>query len=308
MALLFIILFLHQTTTLYAIPFNARRLFIILFLHQTTTHRRYRIYRRELFIILFLHQTTTARQQNRWNLGCLSSCSYIKPQLPRHFILLFVSCLSSCSYIKPQLPVNKIDGISVVYHLVPTSNHNARYRSLITNCVVYHLVPTSNHNLPTLIDLLPLLFIILFLHQTTTGLLPCTSSVSCLSSCSYIKPQLPLLCCVPQSVVYHLVPTSNHNLEVLVFSMALLFIILFLHQTTTQPVNSMEFAKLFIILFLHQTTTMYLFFCISSVLFIILFLHQTTTQQGLLKIRQMLFIILFLHQTTTYSRKSTDNQ
>ena len=189
MALLFIILFLHQTTTLYAIPFNARRLFIILFLHQTTTHRRYRIYRRELFIILFLHQTTTARQQNRWNLGCLSSCSYIKPQLPRHFILLFVSCLSSCSYIKPQL-----------------ANLDWPFAT-----VVYHLVPTSNHNWSSSMYKFGELFIILFLHQTTTAALVLRASISCLSSCSYIKPQLGGLGILNGLVVYHLVPTSNHN-------------------------------------------------------------------------------------------------
>ena len=77
-----------------------------------------------LFIILFLHQTTT------WSL----------------LTLVLLSCLSSCSYIKPQLPVNKTVGISVVYHLVPTSNHNDGKEISVND----------------------LLFIILFLHQTTT--------------------------------------------------------------------------------------------------------------------------------------------
>ena len=34
----------------------------------------------------------------------------------------------------------------VVYHLVPTSNHNYLFLSIYFPFVVYHLVPTSNHN------------------------------------------------------------------------------------------------------------------------------------------------------------------
>ena len=78
----------------------------------------------------------------------------------------------------------------VVYHLVPTSNHNPSAMADFMAAVVYHLVPTSNHNSPP---------------------------VSVLTV----------------SVVYHLVPTSNHNLGHSVESDTWLFIILFLHQTTT---------------------------------------------------------------------------
>ena len=78
----------------------------------------------------------------------------------------------------------------VVYHLVPTSNHNYPGVFMTSQMVVYHLVPTSNHNLP--------LFHLLGLP-----------------------------------VVYHLVPTSNHNVFLFSFSTKKLFIILFLHQTTT---------------------------------------------------------------------------
>ena len=99
----------------------------------------------------------------------------------------------------------------VVYHLVPTSNHNRYRRYRIQKRVVYHLVPTSNHNDPELdkmdgglFIILFLhqtttenikkrrgaaLFIILFLHQTTTGRQEMPIFASCLSSCSYIKPQ-----------------------------------------------------------------------------------------------------------------------
>ena len=56
---------------------------------------------------------------------------------------------------------------------------------------------------------------------------------------------------------------------------------------------------LFLILFLHQTTTNTKRNALGEVLFLILFLHQTTTVSYWRFIRVMLFLILFLHQTTT---------
>ena len=108
----------------------------------------------------------------------------------------------------------------------------------------------------------------------------------CLSSCSYIKPQQSNQTRIMTLVVYHLVPTSNHNRSAALQHHGQLFIILFLHQTTT-VCSQMRF---------------------STQLFIILFLHQTTTTFGRFCFLWMLFIILFLHQTTTYSCKSTGNQ
>ena len=121
----------------------------------------------------------------------------------------------------------------VVYHLVPTSNHNCVNLASTEMRVVYHLVPTSNHNTLFVCLFTCALFIILFLHQTTTDLRFVKSSQSCLSSCSYIKPQPSHRHGTRKMVVYHLVPTSNHNLLLVVFAFLSLFIILFLHQTTT---------------------------------------------------------------------------
>ena len=252
---LFIILFLHQTTTGLALFLISPALFIILFLHQTTTPSDVYFNHTLLFIILFLHQTTTIFQVNWVQKSCLSSCSYIKPQPTVFLVLSFRSCLSSCSYIKPQLdwitPAIGAGCLSscsyikpqrnskrnlkaqVVYHLVPTSNHNCFYFSVFPCFVVYHLVPTSNHNTQTcntaafsLFIILFLhqttthkratllrfqLFIILFLHQTTTSFFIIKPLLSCLSSCSYIKPQLCIVGRYCPIVVYHLVPTSNHN-------------------------------------------------------------------------------------------------
>ena len=142
-------------------------------------------------------------------------------------------CISSYSYIKPQPSPPPVPRCVVVYHPIPTSNHNR------------HIV----------FMFLQMLYIILFLHQTTTGhdvlLHPvgCISSYSyikpqpgyinnsgaicCISSYSYIKPQLVRWCSALPTVVYHPIPTSNHNLRREVWQVLMLYIILFLHQTTT---------------------------------------------------------------------------
>ena len=57
------------------------------------------------------------------------------------------------------------------------------------------------------------------------------------------------------SVVYYHVPTSNHNGTLLSLSCLALYIIMFLHQTTTNVVPWSKQGWLYIIMFLHQTTT-----------------------------------------------------
>ncbi len=100
--MLFIILFLHQTTTISLTFLFTYMLFIILFLHQTTTRDGRYYHDCPLFIILFLHQTTTRKEKRMAEKCCLSSCSYIKPQLISFPAFKLNRCLSSCSYIKPQ--------------------------------------------------------------------------------------------------------------------------------------------------------------------------------------------------------------
>ena len=125
--------------------------------------------------------------------------------------------------------------------------------------------------------LFPVLFINLFLHQTTTDSLIINSRLSCLSIFSYIKPQLEIVGRFDQPVVYQSFPTSNHN------------------SSTSTPIHGM----LFINLFLHQTTTIERMIASDRTLFINLFLHQTTTLVSSKHLLTALFINLFLHQTTT---------
>ena len=187
----------------------------------------------------------------------------------------------------------------------------------ILRSVVYRSFPTSNHNSATSFNTDAALYIVRFLHQTTTtrhGACPlkgCISfvsyikpqpltkgisgGVSCISFVSYIKPQLnssayfATACCIsfvsyikPQRaatrkrgelVVYRSFPTSNHNYLQRRAPPTRLYIVRFLHQTTT-AINHRAFAeKLYIVRFLHQTTTCPPFFllllcCISFVSYI----------------------------------------
>ena len=121
------------------------------------------------------------------------------------------------------------------------------------------------------------LYIIMFLHQTTTVASQLSASASCILSCSYIKPQLYAYSLRFPRVVYYHVPTSNHNQTLIVHNIYRLYIIMFLHQTTTVTAMSFQFLSLYIIMFLHQTTTAKFSTISAPMLYIIMFLHQTTT-------------------------------
>ena len=121
--------------------------------------------------------------------------------------------------------------------------------------VVYRTIPTSNHNLQGLDSITLQLYIVLFLHQTTTGCFlrllasccisyysyikpqPITNANAnagcCISYYSYIKPQPNYYLCKINSVVYRTIPTSNHNWLRHQSCVRELYIVLFLHQTTT---------------------------------------------------------------------------
>ena len=58
-------------------------------------------------------------------------------------------------------------------------------------------------------------------------------------------------------------------------------------------------ARLYLIEFLHQTTTRDSVLCCTIWLYLIEFLHQTTTCDDDILCSCMLYLIEFLHQTTT---------
>ena len=174
--------------------------------------------------------------------------------------------------------------------------------------VVYRTIPTSNHN-------------------------SCVRATSCAGRCisyySYIKPQLATKAMYAKQVVYRTIPTSNHNKNPIVGSYKVLYIVLFLHQTTTQTSRPIGRMLLYIVLFLHQTTTVsrivfISFSCISYYSYIkpqhdtyqpyimrVVYRTIPTSNHNLKKYIECplrLYIVLFLHQTTTYNGDIADNQ
>ena len=145
----------------------------------------------------------------------------------------FSGCISFDSYIKPQPRSTTCHYTYVVYLLIPTSNHN---------CVIHHWKFSP-------------LYIFWFLHQTTTHALAPLMLSSCISFDSYIKPQPARHRRLSITVVYLLIPTSNHNNLRVVKKESQLYIFWFLHQTTTVIPLLFITKVLYIFWFLHQTTT-----------------------------------------------------
>ena len=82
-------------------------------------------------------------------------------------------------------------------------------------------------------------------------------------------------------------------------SSGMLYLIEFLHQTTTIYEDVRLDHMLYLIEFLHQTTTLLVSFPLTLLLYLIEFLHQTTTLFRSSPTRRELYLIEFLHQTTT---------
>ena len=101
----------------------------------------------------------------------------------------------------------------VVYRTIPTSNHNHQATKDQNAYVVYRTIPTSNHNQVERHSQERGLYIVLFLHQTTTEIMQYRPFLSCISYYSYIKPQLLKRNLLFLLVVYRTIPTSNHNCE-----------------------------------------------------------------------------------------------
>ena len=142
-------------------------------------------------------------------------------------------CISFDSYIKPQPVRCSRSHADVVYLLIPTSNHNS---------ILSWLTKTR-------------LYIFWFLHQTTTVSKWKQFVICCISFDSYIKPQRSGNELLHITVVYLLIPTSNHNSGERTGSLSQLYIFWFLHQTTTKSLIGAFRNMLYIFWFLHQTTT-----------------------------------------------------
>ena len=146
---------------------------------------------------------------------------------------IYCCCISYYSYIKPQPNYESARIKSVVYRTIPTSNHNTCILCVCARIVVYRTIPTSNHNSTIDVRINFMLYIVLFLHQTTTFSFKGQDQRRCISYYSYIKPQLNQSFVCYKLVVYRTIPTSNHNNAQVLRLNSMLYIVLFLQQTTT---------------------------------------------------------------------------
>ena len=147
-----------------------------------------------------------------------------------------IGCILLNFYIKPQPMFVDVAQVNVVSYWISTSNHNLKVTKTRLRIVVSYWISTSNHN-----DRLPILDV--------------------------------------QYVVSYWISTSNHNLARLLLSAHKLYLIEFLHQTTTRWPSERIETPLYLIEFLHQTTTPDWFIIICELLYLIEFLHQTTTRE-----------------------------
>ena len=231
------------------------KLYLIEFLHQTTTTKAQLHPLLRLYLIEFLHQTTTKRSITRMVLCCILLNFYIKPQ---HSILSMsrsMSCILLNFYIKPQHSPCSFFSYFVVSYWISTSNHNGKSANLSKHFVVSYWISTSNHNAQSVdadIILLYLieflhqtttfeiwrrckraLYLIEFLHQTTTSPRWIALSCRCILLNFYIKPQRRFEISYLLWVVSYWISTSNHNLSQVNSPFVSLYLIEFLHQTTT---------------------------------------------------------------------------
>ena len=144
-------------------------LYLIVFLHQTTTGGVITYLCIKLYLIVFLHQTTTAVMVGMLLLHCILSSFYIKPQRCAAISIQAINCILSSFYIKPQL--DTINGaviknciLSSFYIKPQLSGTNSNIQSIVS-----YRLSTSNHNATTWFWIPNGLYLIVFLHQTTTS-------------------------------------------------------------------------------------------------------------------------------------------
>ena len=144
------------------------------------------------------------------------------------------SCILFHFYIKPQQDFNNSANLLVVSYSISTSNHNVLHALVHVVVVVSYSISTSNHNEPD--------------GRLTTR--PVVSYSISTSNHNYTFVTLTVA-----SVVSYSISTSNHNPVVEANARYLLYLIPFLHQTTTIISITLILLLLYLIPFLHQTTT-----------------------------------------------------
>ena len=165
----------------------------------------------QLFLIRFLHQTTTYLHLIWKKLRCSLFDFYIKPQHVHDYNTRRACCSLFDFYIKPQPIVDLEQMVEVVPYSISTSNHNPEVFYFEGRDVVPYSISTSNHNSKMSTTHLLRLFLIRFLHQTTTKIVKKKLPEGCSLFDFYIKPQHITDVENEHIVVPYSISTSNHN-------------------------------------------------------------------------------------------------
>ena len=143
-------------------------MYLIPFLHQTTTILTFlNTYASCILFHFYIKPQPCLRQCDEYA-SCILFHFYIKPQLLQPNTFRPIGCILFHFYIKPQLmaAANLID--FVVSYSISTSNHNCFSIFMDLSRVVSYSISTSNHNHASCGWATRRLYLIPFLHQTTT--------------------------------------------------------------------------------------------------------------------------------------------
>ena len=167
-----------------------QQLYLIEILHQTTTFGKSLWIAEGLYLIEILHQTTT-KQIMRFSASSLYLIEILHQTTTQQRLLSFcLCCILSKFYIKPQRITPDYLNYQVVSYRNSTSNHNSAATPFILPLLylieILHQTTTSPRK-----RAFPLrLYLIEILHQTTTKTDDSFFWVCCILSKFYIKPQL----------------------------------------------------------------------------------------------------------------------
>ena len=140
-------------------------LFLILFLHQTTTYRVANSCANCCFLFCFYIKPQRCAILVHNLKSCFLFCFYIKPQQLIRALYILLSCFLFCFYIKPQL-IHLIHlNTLVVSYSVSTSNHNRSSYMYFVTLVVSYSVSTSNHNTGYLMRLFPVSYVVFTINK-----------------------------------------------------------------------------------------------------------------------------------------------
>ena len=101
-----------------------KQLYLIPFLHQTTTLSLILMFPVLLYLIPFLHQTTTLLLTAQKQISCILFHFYIKPQLRSMSISMLIVVSYSISTSNHNVYVDDSFPVWVVSYSISTSNHN----------------------------------------------------------------------------------------------------------------------------------------------------------------------------------------